>query len=260
MKLIKIINIASVVILLLSCNKTKYIEGDDYFIDFRPRECNFVFVQPGQIVRHTWEGVEYTEYKRDAAESYTDVKELFLEIETHNLDIRDLYLNHEDAWLTIIESLDSPVIELETQIESDYHRYIQRSASILKNAKDYTAMIEMEYRLDGVTDFNVYAVDTPLFGLEAGSSLNDYFRIVRYFPDFIASSQSHQLIYGFADRDKPAAIDEWLSLSPLAQPLMYLVFKETPNDLPETIRFVVEMTTDKGTLLRDTTQVITFNR
>lgn len=252
----------AVAILAVSCGDNES-NKENYIIDFRPRECNYLFVVPGAISETTYQGATYIDFLGYPYDGYSRSEDFFLAIHTYNSDLRSA-LNAENGIMPYYyysdeQDLDQPLVTIESQIEANYARSISRG-STLKSASDFTVMEEMEYRLDGVTDFNVYAVDTPLFGLEAGSSLNDYFRIVRYFPDFIASSQSHQLIYGFADRDKPAAIDEWLSLSSLAQPLMYLVFKEAPNDLPETIRFVVEMVTDKGTLLRDTIQVITFNR
>ncbi|WP_026473630.1 hypothetical protein [Alkaliflexus imshenetskii] len=105
----------------------------------------------------------------------------------------------------------------------------------------------------------IYTPDVTLFGLEAGSNLVDHFRIVKFFPDFIATSQTYHLVYGFSQSVKPQNIDEWLNLSPLSPPLIYLAFKTIPFDLPETLTFVVEMVTSEGREIGDTTRLVTFN-
>ncbi len=257
-------NLFTIILLLslFSCKKENNSNGN-YFIDFRPRECDFVFVVPGEKFHHTSpEGINYVDYQSYPTTGYDDVLNLFLALHTHNLNVDSIIYSEGGTIpyfnLHINDGISSPLPDLESQIEINYRKK-SASSSDLKSALDYTAMIPMEYRIDGVKNFNISAQD-KLFDQEPGTSLNDYFKIIRYDPDFIASSDTHNLLYGFSDKDKPENIDEWLNLSPLAPALMYVAFREVPADLPESIRFVVEMETDKGKVLRDTSQVIQFNR
>jgi len=258
-------NFTAIILLLslFSCKKENN-GNDNYFLDFRPRECEFLFVVSGEKFHLTSpEGIKYVDYQAYPRDGYDDALNLFLAIHTHNLNV-DSIINAEGGKLPyfnpgIHEGITNPIPDLETQIELNYRKKSASSSGDLKSALDYTAMIEMEYRIDGVRNFKISALD-KLFDQEPGTSLNEYFKIIRYDPDFIASSDTHNLLYGFSDKDKPEDIDEWLNLSPLAPALMYVAFREVPDDLPESIRFVVEMETDKGKVLRDTSQVIQFHR
>jgi hypothetical protein len=243
---------------IMSCERKDKNE-DNYFLEFRPRKCNYIFAVPGYIEKTVYQGNTYFDYRFYSETNFFPAQDFFLNIETHNLNIEELFSEFEDAYSEIILNLDEPIPDLETQIELDYRKKSASSSMYLKSAVDYTAMIEMEYRIDGVRNFKISALD-KLFDQEPGTSLNEYFKIIRYDPDFIASSDTYNLLYGFSDKDKPEDIDEWLNLSPLAPALMYVAFREVPEDLPESIRFVVEMETDKGKVLRDTSQVIQFNR
>jgi len=241
----------------ISCDRKKEPEGN-YFLEFRPRECNFIFAVPGYIEKTVYQGNTYSDYKFYSETNSFPPQSFFLNVETHNMNIEKLFSELEDAYSEVSLNLDEPIPDLETQIELNYRKK-NATSSDLKSALDYTAMIVMEYRIDGVRNFKISALD-KLFDQEPGTSLNEYFKIIRYDPDFIASSDTHNLLYGFSDKDKPEAIDEWLSLSPLSPAQMYFAFREVPDDLPDSIQFVVEMETDKGKVLRDTSQVIQFNR
>ncbi|MFW5752042.1 MAG: hypothetical protein ACOCW8_01750 [bacterium] len=256
-------NLFAIILLLSLFSCIKEDNGNDnYFLDFRARECDYLFIVPGEKSHHTSpEGINYVEYHAYPKEGYDDALNLFLALHTHNLNV-DSIMDSEGGHfpyfnLLIYEGTTSPLPDLETQIELNYKK---KSASLKSNLKSSTAgdnLVEMEYRTDGVEKFNISALE-KLFDQEPGTSLNEYFKIIRYDPDFIASADTHNLLYGFSDKDKPEAIDEWLNLSPLAPALMYIAFREVPKDLPDSIQFVVEMETDKGKVVRDTSQVIRF--
>ena len=247
-----------VLLSLFSC-KRENSGKDNYFLEFRPRECNYIFAVPGYIKKTVYQGNTYFDYRFYSETNFFPAQDFFLNIETHNLNVEKLFSESENAYSEIMLNLDEPIPDLETQIEVNYRKKSASLKSNLKSAVDYTAMIEMEYRIDGAKNFKISALD-KLFGQEPGTSLNEYFKIIRYDPDFIASSDTYNLLYGFSDKDKPEDIDEWLNLSPLAPALMYVAFREVPDDLPDSIRFVVEMETDKGKVLKDTSEVIQFNR
>ncbi len=258
-------NLIAIILLLslFSCKKENN-SNDSYFLDFRPRECDYLFIVSGEIFHHTSpEGINYVDYQAYPEDGYDDALNLFLALHTHNLNV-DSIINAEGGKLPyfnpgIYEGITNPIPDLETQIELNYQKKNVSLKSNLKISTVSAALIEMEYRIDGVDNFNISALG-KLFNQEPGTSLNQYFKIIRYDPDFIASSDTQNLLYGFSDKDKPEDIDEWLNLSPLAPALMYVAFREVPDDLPESIRFVVEMETDRGVVLKDTSQIIQFNR
>ncbi|MFW5752043.1 MAG: hypothetical protein ACOCW8_01755 [bacterium] len=251
-------NLFAIILLLSLFSCIKEDNGNDnYFLEFRPRECNYLYAIPGYMEKTVFQGNTYYDYKHYIENSAFPAEYFFLDIGAHNLDIEKLFSESDDPWSIINNNLDEPIPDLETQIELNYKK---KSASLKSNLKSSTAgdnLVEMEYRTDGVEKFNISALE-KLFDQEPGTSLNEYFKIIRYDPDFIASADTHNLLYGFSDKDKPEAIDEWLNLSPLAPAIMYAAFREVPNDLPDSIQFVVEIEIDRGKVLRDTSEVIHF--
>jgi hypothetical protein len=145
--------------------------------------------------------------------------------------------------------LDASIPSLEKEIKLSYQTAASSSS---ESDGDGLALIEMEYRTTGIRKLNICAKDAVLFGKEPGVSLNDYFDIVLYMPDFIASSDTQSLVYGF-DSTKPTGISEWLSLSPLAQPSMYFHLNTIPDEAPLNTCFIVQMETSAGVVLADTT-------
>ena len=145
---------------------------------------------------------------------------------------------------------------LQEQLGSSYIKHFNSLSSPSKG--ETLNPIDIEYRTDGVTDLNIYALDATLFGKSPGNLLNNYFEIGRYEPWFLASYESKSLLYGFFDKSIPSSIDEWLYNKPLAQPEMFLTFNQTPDNLPVTTRFAVKMTLDNGKQLNDTSAYITI--
>lgn len=247
------------VIILLTivtgCSK-KSDTPSDYFIDFRPRTSNHLFVSPGLMTENEFNGETYFEFEAYPESGYTNAEQFFIAVHTHNVDLRSIITEAGGSIPVFDPQLyngkEESVVILESQLESDFQNYIKGGDG------DYANLIPIEYRRDGVEILRIYTPDVTLFGLEAGSNLVDHFRIVKFFPDFIATSQTYHLVYGFSQSDKPQNIDEWLNLSPLSPPLIYLAFKTIPFDLPETLTFVVEMITSEGREIGDTTRLVTF--
>lgn len=229
------------------CKKSENgFEG--YFLEFRPRAVSYVFLYPGVSSKNTYKDKEYTEYKILENEGQVVGQNFFLSINTHNVDLKNTEVDL--LWNLLQTKLDEPISSLEQMIKIDYQRKANaKSASI---ASDKANLVEMEYRTTGIQKLFIKALDAGLFGLSAGSDLSANFEVIKYDPDFVASAQTHTLLYGFSSNDKPTAVDEWVSLKPLAQPAMYVRFKAIPPELPVSTRFVVEIVTDDDRLLADT--------
>jgi hypothetical protein len=120
-------------------------------------------------------------------------------------------------------------------------------------------LVNIEYRTNGVKDIKITSV-YKLWGENPGNVLNDYFFIKKYMPEAIVSSTSEKLLYGFTEEESmPRSINECLDLQPLAQPCIRLMFNNPPDERPCNVQFVVELETDEGITLTDTTRVIYIN-
>lgn len=149
-----------------------------------------------------------------------------------------------------------PNTYIEDQIRKNYKERVDMDYYKSKNKKDGVNLVMIEYRVNGVKTFKITA-NQDLWGVSTGNILNNYFYIRRYDPNIIISAQTEKLVYGFTDRDNmPEEIDEWLQLQPLVQPAMMLMFKTVPDGLPLEVQFTVEMETDDGLILKDTTRPI----
>jgi hypothetical protein len=235
------------------------------FLVFFPRKCSFVCVTPGQALNTLYEGITYTDYK-DLDKNYiVENHNLFISIQTSNQDIRKGRNYIRVYYFTgNLDDIDDPIPSLEQQIERDYNLKARQDRSSFPSplsSNDADVMIRMEYRLTGAQSLKISAIGASLFGKAEGESLSDFFDIIKYDPQIIASSQTHNLLMGFTTptNELPRSIDEWLSLQPLAQTNMYL----RPNAslgvaLPVDVQLAVEMETEEGLVLRDTTAVFTI--
>ena len=234
-----------------SCNRDIPVS---YSFSFYPRVCNYVYIGPTRIITKTFEDYTYYQYWNAELDESISIKEFLFSVAAlkHNPD--SLSSGNTDYYMKTLEDTDEPDTALEEQIETNY---------IQAGRKDMVSLptnypIFIEYRLTGVKDFNIKAIDAQLFDEVIGNSLNKYLKIVNYEPNFIASSINRNLLYGFTDTDKPESIEEWLSLHPLANESMYFAFSVESDKLPLSTRFVVEMETEDGVLLSDTTNMITL--
>ena len=253
-KAIFILILISVLVITSSCDR---YSPPSYSFAFYPRVCNYIYLTPARVVTTTFEEYTYDEYWSAESDESIIMKDFLFETLAlkHNLD--SLRSGNVDYYMKTLNDTDEPDTALEEQIKANYAKSRNKTKSI-KGDGDY--LIQIEYRITGVKDFNIKAIDAPLFNEAVGSSLNKYLKIVKYEPNFIASSISRNLLYGFADTDKPESIEEWLSLHPLANQGMYIAFNAESDKLPLSTRFVVEMETEDGVLLSDTTNMITLTK
>ncbi len=231
---------------IISC-KDRSVNDENYFIEFQPRNCNIVGVLSKQKVE--------TKYNNEIYFDYIDLTENTL-IKSSNYTLVVSTSNGRGQ-----NDFDTSISSIEKEIELNYKKWVSilKAKSSINDASNvFTNKIDIRYRIDGVVNFNISSLDAPLFGKPIGTSLNQYFEIFKYDPDFIASYESKRLLYGYTDKVKPTAIDEWLSLSPMAQPTMFLRLNTIPENLPVTLRFKVDMETTNGITISDTTKVITL--
>lgn len=247
--------------ILISCSKDGNItESVDLY--FKPRNCSNIFAVAGLKTETNLNGSLYYLYTDipTGSQSIT-VNSFFLSVISSNYNISNL-INKE--WSSIFYPLNvendvfnNHDLNIEEQIKADYSKYLK---SISKNKREYSlALMPVEYRLTPIKDFKITA-NCSLFGKQAGENLNNYFSIEYFQPKLIISSKNNSLAFGFSDNELPTSIDEWLALSPMAQPAMYLELKSAPPELPQTVQFTLEMETDTGVKLSYTSFPVTLTK
>ncbi len=116
-------------------------------------------------------------------------------------------------------------------------------------------LVIWEYRTTGIKYFNIIAL-SPLFGQKAKTSLNKYFTIDRFEPKQIINYETNKLVWGYKNKNKINRIDQWLSLKPMAPPVVRFRMNAKPQEAPiDNVRFVTILETTDDEFLTDTIQV-----
>jgi len=244
-----------IAILASSCVKDKGGGGETHLYHFSPRKVSYMLVVVGkQVTKYSYDGKPYTEYEA-LTEDVVSKNEWILSIGTNNCNPDTL--QDKSLYPTI---LDPSIPEVEGLLAQDYESYyFKPSSSSLRNSESaYLNMINIDYRISTIRNLTIRTLHTSLFGKQAGESLNDFFNIVSYNPAII-TTPNYRLIYGYADQKSVSIpVDEWLSMLPLAEIGMSMAPNTSVTGLPLDVQFVVEMETDEGLVLRDTTRMFTI--
>ena len=231
---------------VISCkDKIDYKEG--YFLVFYPQKCEIVWIES-----YKWFGVRSNKGEM----VYGD---MMMYGSDNKVSWDSLMLHVKSINLSRGKFLDDSIPSLEHEIKVDYERLrslnaSKSSISVPDEPKTYS--VSMDYSTSGLKNINITAIDAPLFGTDKSKSLNDYVKISKYEPNFIASFDTKSLIYGFGDDDKPQTIAGLLALNPLVPFQMIFEFKVKPDNLPVSTRFKIELENSDGKLIADTTEML----
>ena len=254
-KLIRILSFLALICLFNSCIQP---ERNEYSIDYSPRQANYFWATNCYQTTYEDNGHVLHDYYV-LTDSAININNFFLSASTGNKEILNLFGNYRFVYFAPdYRYKGTSIPSLESEIGMSYRNYENKISKSKSSSGTSFNIVGIEYRTNGVKSFTVSALDAGLFGKNPKESLNENFEIIRYSPDFIASAETKSLLYGYSDTDKPTNIDEWLSLKPLAQPTIHLRFKSNPSSLPITTRFKIDMVTDDGLLLSDTTKSVTL--
>ena len=231
-----------------------------------PRECTRILTLPMETRRQVAPG---SSYYGDVVvgEEGVEARKFLYWLMTGAGDLDSLELHYSELRGRLYEEiyhrdhfraeLAPNIPPLESQLFDDYRlagvksRRMQSSSSMIPEAN----LKPWEYRVTGVKDFKIMAL-TPLFGLPAETSLNHFFTFHEFKPKQIISHESKRLVWGYRSEDRVTSIDQWLSMRPMAQPVMMLRLNAVPQEVPVKTRFVTVLTTTEGKELRDTLQVL----
>ncbi|MFV0391888.1 MAG: hypothetical protein ACK5KP_08420 [Paludibacteraceae bacterium] len=160
-----------------------------------------------------------------------------------------------------LEMTDKP----DTLIENRLRAYLTKKHTYTQKISDRNTDPDViggplaefiDYRLTSLTDLHI-TCSQDLFGIKAGSTLNDYFVIESYpnYHDFIISSNK-QMVTG---KTTGIGIAQYLSYSPMAPAAMYLQFKERMSISESvTAEFTVVLTLEGEKTISGTTKPITL--
>jgi len=124
------------------------------------------------------------------------------------------------------------IIKGDAEMENQMRMYFE----LLKTNTGCAGFDSVEYRVEPLEQLKVCA-DVPLFGKEAGASLNDYFEVYRELYPFFFTSDKLLIVKGAPW----GPIDEYLEHQPMAPGFLFLHLLETPPEAPCTVSFTAEV-------------------
>ena len=240
---------------------------EDVAFNYFPRECTRILSLPMEEKLVTESTGQTGQEEVVVGEEGVRAKDFLYWLMTGADDLDSLELHYSELRGRLYEEiyhrdhfraeLAPNITPLESQLFDDYRlagiksRRMQSSSSMIPEAN----LKPWEYRVTGVKDFKIMAL-TPLFGLPAETSLNHFFTFHEFKPKQIISHESKRLVWGYQSQDRVTSIAQWLSMRPMAQPVMMLRLNTMPQEVPVKTRLVTILTTTDGKELRDTLQVL----
>jgi len=255
------------IVLLFSCHD-KHGTTEESHLDFRPRKVTNVFISPGAQRFSYYKGFKYIDYMSMEGIQVAE-NQFFISILSSNCDPRIDQsqidsINDTKSYMIFYppywKNLDDPIPGVEQQIRLDFDKYLNQNASSSSSGGNKSVLVAEEYRTTQIKALNISSLNTPLFGKPSGESLNDCFDIVKFDPPVIVSAPTQRLVYGYTSKEYPKSIDEWLSIFPFGQAAMLLLPNKKIAGLPLDVQLVVQMETDEGLILSDTTGVFTITQ
>ncbi len=255
---------------LQSCGEKVEIDNrEDVTVHYNVRKCNYVWADnvKSEILRieDVWG------YLRSPLGENANVKlsEYVLAINTCNIDIPDFPAEYQEFFhserynplhqcpfmaLAILQKKDDES-ERDKTLENKIHQHLKKSHPKTLFSEPQTILAFVDYRTEALTNIEITCSE-PLFGVEAGKSLNDYFEIVGYpeYHDFIITT-GKQLITA---KTTDIGISQYLSYAPLAPAAIYFQPKKGSITSQVTATFTVNLEVNGVKKISATTRPITL--
>lgn len=235
---------------LASCGDKE--SNEKSMVSFKPKACRCIWVNLKRLSTNVYEDKTYysiDEMERVGADSVgtLDATALLMELSSSN------------QLLSSGEAFDKHDAYIENQLLQSYRTYERQGVT---KSGDAVNVVSIEYRTTGVQTLTVSCPDQKLWSVEPGSSLNKNLKIWRYDPPHLVSYGTKKMLFGYTNDAGvfPESVEDWLSLSPMAQPRMYFLFRTVPDEAPCVVRFEITLQTTDGKTLRDTTDEVLINR
>lgn len=260
------------IISLSSCKKEVIDNRESTFYEYYARKCSYIWADNirGEIFSIPG-GPSGPSFTPLAPKSSVKLKEYYLAFNTCNVDVTDIDIpnyqerfssdtydplnscpfKHLQGWKNPKD--DPRDAQIEAQIaQANRQSGVRTSASSLH----HTIMNYIDYRTSTITNLNI-TCSQPLFGVEAGKSLNDHFLVRKFYEkiNFIISSDKRLVTAKITD----ISLSQYLSYSPLAPSGMILKLKDGASvGTATTVTFTVELEVDGKNTIRSTTKPITL--
>lgn len=258
----------SLVVLFTACKKEPVPKGN-FSLRFYPRVCTQMVTLPMQAKDTVYTGPIdswVVHFIGKVENNSVDAKKFILWMMTGTDDLKpfiDSFPNRRGMEYERV--YHSPLVErplaeripsLERQLDYDYRNYSSRRSTSMTGTsnKQATNLIPWEYRVTGVKDFKIVALST-LFGQPAGTTLNRFFSIHSFEPRQVISYRRKNLLWGYSDKSNLTNLAQWLSMEPMAPPIIMFQLNSMPQELPKEVQFVSTLETMDGKILRDTVQI-----
>ncbi len=245
---LKNLTIIALLIALFGCTEKKNnIIGGDTFYAFENQPSSFTFlknqyrVDVGEQTGESKFNGTYVIY--DATQDPVPFSDLILHMETSGFSM-EMTLEPDFSLEDYIGEADS---EMEKQLDTYYNKL--KLGSLKSSTLPAANLVTIQYRTEELTAFKISS-DQTLFGIQAGESLNDY---IELFNGSLLFDYSKQLI---GPIDAGTSVSKWMSYRPLIGAEMQFRFKESPDELPLSARFIIEMELDNQQVLRDTSDIV----
>ena len=145
--------------------------------------------------------------------------------------------------------------ERDRAIESKIQQHLIRNNPNTLFAEPQAIQAYVDYRTEPITGLEITCSE-PIFGIEVGKSLNDYFEIVGYpeYHNFIVTVNK-QLVTA---KTQDISISQYLSYNPLAPSGIYFQIKKGSIDGRITAKFTINLEINGTKKISATTNLITL--
>jgi hypothetical protein len=157
-----------------------------------------------------------------------------------------------------INVITSPLLS-ETNLPSSVESIPEIEEAILGYGKNASGsndsslsdvLVIVHYCVDGISDFRITS-NKEIFDIPSGQSLNQHFSIKEFYPKYVFSYADYSIVLDSSNPNLP--ISDWLQVSPMVQPCMSVVLKETLEEPIDNLTFTISMTLTNGEELTATT-------
>lgn len=267
MKTRNTIILLAIIMLSIACNRdNNYYEGG-FSLHFIPKECTQMVTLPLRTNQKymMYKGKPYPIHFIDSIENGSVEAEKFIlwlmtgaddlkRLIDRRPDVKDRAYEDTYNMFMYFDQVAPSIPDLELQLEEDVRNKYNSDRKRKSKGMDATALKPWPYRVTGVKDFKIVALSS-LFGRPAGTTLNNFFSIHSFEPKQIISSRTKNLLWGYHDKKNVENLEQWLSMEPMAPPVVMFKLNTIPQEVPTDVEFVSILETTDGIVLRDTIQV-----
>lgn len=253
---------------LCACSKKGEVDTrESITINYNARKCNYAWADNVKSELVVVQNV--SAYLRNPLKKGEKVKisEYTLALNTCDIDISDFPTEYQEYFnsdrynpLYLCPFMEIARIQKnykndqkDVTIENKIHQFLIRNNPNLSFSKPQARQAYVDYRTEPITGLEITCSE-PIFGVEAGKSLNDYFEIVGYpqYHNFIVTTNKQLVTAKIQD----ISISQYLSYAPLAPSGIYFQIKKGSINDKITAKFTINLEINGTKKISATTNTI----